>query len=166
MGAEWLWNISSSTIGWCLSPCRKLGQFPAPIGVAVLFVPSTPAIKVGTTRVSGPWCSPGACGGRALTRAVLGHGIHAVSQHGLQTVHVPPHGGQVEPAATTRVIGPALCHRRPRDVGRHLRGFALRVQLGGHQALPDEERCHPPGIIVVHGLQELLIVLGPVLALR
>lgn len=30
MGAEWLWNISSSTIGWCLSPCRKLGQFPAP----------------------------------------------------------------------------------------------------------------------------------------
>lgn len=47
-----------------------------------------------------------------------------------------------------------------------LRGFALRVQLGGDQALADEQRRHPPGIVVVHGLQELLVVLGPVLALQ
>lgn len=104
VGAEWSRNIPSSTVGWCLSPRRKLGQFPAPMGVAVPSVPSasTPATKV---VVSGPWRPPGARGGRALTRAVLGHGIHAVSQHGLQTVHVPPHGGQVEPAARTRAVG-------------------------------------------------------------
>lgn len=63
-------------------------------------------------------------------------------------------------------LSPALRPRCPGVVGQHLRGFALRVQLGGDQALADEERCHPPGIIVVHSLQELLIALGPVLTLQ
>jgi len=98
-----------------------------------------------------------------------------VGQHGFQAVHVPSHGGQVEPAARPGAVGltspapslvPSPASPVSRAVGQHLRGFALRVQLGGDQALAHEERCHPPGIVVVHSLQELLIILCPVLALQ
>lgn len=58
---------------------------------------------------------------------------------------------------------PQLC---PQGRAWHPRRFALRVQLGGHQALAEQQRCDPPGIVVVHGLQQLLVVLGPVLALQ
>lgn len=70
----------------------------------------------GAEGAEGPEGVPGVRGGCALTRAVLGHGIHAVGQHSFQAVHVPPHGSQVEPAAGHGAVRPKSNPNRPKSL--------------------------------------------------
>lgn len=57
------------------------------------WVPSARPQPAPSSRMQACPAGEGVC----LTGAVFGHGIHPMSQHHLQAIHVPSRGGQVEP---------------------------------------------------------------------